>query len=111
MLADCKDNDFPAPVRKTRGDELKLILNNIGYRIKSDSVSDGVKKGIISIIQLLAKNEGLNVDKIVEEPGNKSKPTIERYLKIARTLNMLTYKGSAKIGGYFLTEGMKKQAK
>ena len=87
-------------------DGVNRIINDGVNDGVSDGISDGVKNEIVSIIQLLARNEGLNADNIVEKLGNKSKPTIERYLKTARILDMVVYKGSAKTGGYFLTDKM-----
>ena len=62
------------------------------------------------IIQILAGSEGINTDDIVDALG-KSKPTIERYLKIARDLNMIIFKGAPKTGGYFLMDKFKTQIK
>jgi ATP-dependent DNA helicase RecG len=135
MIADCEDNNYSPPVWKTKGDKLELTLDGISHRIKNDGlndglsdgvniiindgvsdgvidgVSDGVKNEIVSIIQLLANNEGINTDGIVKKLSNKSKPTIERYLKTGRLLNMIIYKGSAKTGGYYLTDKMRKYNK
>ena len=68
-----------------------------------NGVSDGVKEEIASIVDLIANNEGINANNIVAKTGNKSKSTIERYLKIAKKLNIIEYEGAAKIGGYYLT--------
>lgn len=69
-----------------------------------DVISDGVKNEIVQIIKLLDSNKGINADAIVEKIGGKSKPTIERYLKIAKDLTMIEFKGAPKTGGYHLTE-------
>ncbi len=132
MIANCEDNGYPEPKWKTKGDKLELTLEGISHRIKNDGlndglndgvniiindgvsdgvingVSDGVKNEITAIVKLLAEDEGINTDNIVERLASKSKPTIERYLKIARQLNMVVFKGSSKAGGYFLTEKIKK---
>jgi len=73
----------------------------------SDGVSDGVKDEIAFIVELISKNEGINAVNIITQTGNKSKPTIERYLKLARKLGIIEYKGAAKTGGYYLTERIK----
>lgn len=130
MMANCKENDYPLPAWKTKGDNLELTLTGISHRITHDGVSDGVsdgvnkvindgvsdgiidgvsdgvKKELVLIVQLLVGTEGINADGIVKEIG-KSKPTIERYLKTARDLNMIKFKGAPKTGGYFLTGKMK----
>lgn len=135
MIADCKENDYPIPEWKTKENRLELTLNNVGHRIKNDGVSDGVddgvsdgvnrivadgvddgvidglsdgvKKELIEIIKLLKNEEGINTDDIVEHIG-KSKPTVERYLKTARDLEMVIFKGASKTGGYYLTVKIKK---
>jgi ATP-dependent DNA helicase RecG len=37
----------------------------------------------------------------------KSKPSIERYLRTAKEVGIIEFKGAPKTGGYFLTEKMK----
>ncbi len=106
------------PVWKTKVDRLELTLENISHQIKYDGVSDGVingvsdgvKKELMLVVQLLAGSEGINTDDIVDVLG-KSKPTIERYLKIARELNIIIFKGAPKSGGYFLIDKFKTQIK
>lgn len=133
MIAECEENKYPVPVWKTKGSKLELTLKGISHRIKSDGVNDGVSDGvnravkdgvsdgvidgisdgvikeIIAIINLLENKEGINTDDIVEKIGGKSKPTIERYLKIARDLNIIEFRGASKTGGYYLTEKMMRE--
>ncbi|MDA3854010.1 MAG: hypothetical protein PF444_07210 [Bacteroidales bacterium] len=124
MIADCEDNNYPAPEWEPKGDRLELTLMGISHRITNDGVnsiiddgvsdgvingvSDGVREGVVRIINILLKSEGLNAEGIVKSIPTKSKSTIERYVKIARELDMIVYKGAAKTGGYFLTEKMRK---
>lgn len=132
MISDCKENDYPLPIWRSIGDRLQLTLNSIGHRISNDGISDGISDGInkiiddgisdgiisgvsdevrteiVRIIELLEK-EALNTDSIVKILKNKSKPTIERYLRLARILNMIEFKGALKSGRYFLTETMKRK--
>jgi ATP-dependent DNA helicase RecG len=72
-----------------------------------DGISDGVKEEIASIVYLIANNEGINANNIVAKTGNKSKPSVERYLKIAKNLEIIEFKGAAKTGGYYLTGKIK----
>lgn len=126
MIADCKENSYPQPEWKTKENRLELTLHNVGHRIISDGVSDGVnrivadgisdgvidglsdgvKKELVEIVKLLKEKEGVNTDDIVDRIG-KSKPTVERYLKTARDLEMLVFKGVPKTGGYYLTSKIK----
>jgi ATP-dependent DNA helicase RecG len=131
MVADCKENNYPVPEWKTKENRLELTLNNVGHRIKNDGVSDGISDGVnrivsdgisdgvidgvsdgvrkelIKIVTLLKDQEGINTDDIVEHIS-KSKPTVERYLKTARDLKIVTFTGASKTGGYYLTEKVKK---
>ncbi len=61
-----------------------------------DGISDGVKEEIASVIDLIANNEGINANNIVAKTDNKSKPSIERYLKLARDLEIIEFKGASK---------------
>lgn len=89
-------------------DGVKAIINNGVSDGVIDGISDGVKEEIVSIVDLIANNEGINTINIVAKTGNKSKPSIERYLKLARDLEIIEFKGAAKTGGYFLTEKIKR---
>jgi hypothetical protein len=42
---------------------------------------------------------------------SKSKSTIERYLRAAKELDLIEYKGALKIGGYYLTKKIAEQLK
>jgi ATP-dependent DNA helicase RecG len=55
----------------------------------------------------ICNNEGINANSIVDKLGSKSKPTVERYLKVARKLEIIEYKGASKTGGYYLTKKAK----
>lgn len=81
-------------------------VNDGVKRIIDNGISDGVKNEIVLIIKLLDSNKGINTDTIVEKIGGKSKPTIERYLRIAKDLTLIEFKGAPKTGGYYLTEKM-----
>ena len=76
----------------------------------SDGVSDGVKRELIFIVHLINNNPGINT-KSIAESTNKPKPTIERYLRIAKETNMIEFQGSSKSGGYYITEKMKEKLK
>ena len=75
-----------------------------------DGVSDGVKSGLISIVAIINNNPGIRIEGIVPFV-KKAKPTIERYLKILRKINLIEYQGAPKTGGYYLTETMKMKLK
>jgi len=70
-----------------------------------DGVSDGVKVEIIKIVELILTKEGANALDIATKRG-KSKPTIERYLRTAKEVGIIEFKGAPKTGGYYLTKKM-----
>ena len=67
-----------------------------------DGVSDGVRVEIIKIVELILTKEGANALDIATKRG-KSKPTIERYLRTAKEVGIIEFKGAPKTGGYYLT--------
>ena len=130
MINECLKRNLPLPSYKydfsgfivefnsntaIKDDGVNDGVNDGVSQIISDGISDGtidsmkedIKKEIITIVNLIINNEGINTNSIVEKLGRKSKSTIERYLKVARKLNIIEYKGAAKTGGYYLTEQVK----
>jgi len=75
-----------------------------------DGVNDGVRKEVIRLTILILTNEGAKALDIATKSG-KSKPTIERYLRIAKKVGIIEFKGAPKTGGYFLTTKMKEKIK
>lgn len=75
-----------------------------------DGVSDGVRVEIIKIVELIIAKEGANALDIATKRG-KSKPTIERYLRTAKEVGIIEFKGAPKTGGYFLTKKMQSKVK
>ena len=80
------------------------------YDSVSDGVSDGVRVEIIKIVELILTREGANALDIATKRG-KSKSTIERYLRTAKEVGIIEFKGAPKTGGYYLTKKMKKHIK
>jgi ATP-dependent DNA helicase RecG len=75
-----------------------------------DGVSDGVRVEIIKIVELILTKEGANALDIATKRG-KSKPTTERYLRIAKEVGIIEFKGAPKTGGYYLTKKMQSKIK
>ncbi|MCF8255844.1 MAG: putative DNA binding domain-containing protein [Bacteroidia bacterium] len=73
-----------------------------------DGVTDGVRVEIIKIVELILTKEGANALDIATKRG-KSKPTIERYLRTAKEVGIIEFKGAPKTGGYYLTNKMQKK--
>lgn len=75
-----------------------------------DGVSKAVKEGIIDVAKIIKINPGINAKELSSKTA-KSKPTIERYLKILKELKIIVFEGAAKTGGYYLTENATKKIK
>lgn len=75
-----------------------------------DGISDGIRIEIIRIIHAVNDNPGINTNTIVNIIG-RSKPTVERYIRMARQAGLISYVGSLKTGGYELTDRLKKEIK
>ncbi|MFH1121927.1 MAG: RNA-binding domain-containing protein [Bacteroidota bacterium] len=98
-------------------DSLGAEINTVAHVVNSliddgvidgviDGVNDGVRKEVIRLTILVLTNEGVKALDIATKRG-KSKPTIERYLRIAREVEIVEFKGAPKTGGYYLTRKMK----
>jgi ATP-dependent DNA helicase RecG len=62
------------------------------------------------LADLIASSEGINTLDLATRRG-KSKPTVERYLKLAKLLGVIEFQGASKTGGYYLTKKMKEKLK
>ena len=72
-----------------------------------DGVNDGVIEGIIKLTRIIVQRGRINTNDISVAIG-KSKPTVERYLKVAKSAGIIEFKGSPKTGGYEITPKFKK---
>ena len=63
---------------------------------------------MVKVVEAIRKTPGLKANEIAKLIG-KSRQTVERYIKTLRKLELLSFVGSPKIGGYYLTEKMKKK--
>lgn len=87
----------------------KLIDAGVNEGV-TDGVNEGVKMEIARLVQAIRSNEGIKTLDIATKRG-KSKATIERYLRLAKELNIIEFKGSPKKGGYYLTKAAKDKIK
>jgi ATP-dependent DNA helicase RecG len=72
----------------------KLINDGVNDGI-IDGVNDGIRMEIIKIVELILAKEGANALDIATKRG-KSKPTIERYLRTAKEVKIIEFKGAPK---------------
>lgn len=68
-----------------------------------DEINEAVRAEIARLVQSVFENEGVKAVDIATKRG-KSVRTIERYLKMAKALNIIEFKGAPKTGGYYLTK-------
>jgi len=69
----------------------------------SDGVSGGVDDGVNQVFRFIELNPNIKV-KDIEKHLNFSTRTIERYIKILKEKELVVFKGSPKLGGYFVTK-------
>ncbi|WP_149241738.1 ATP-binding protein [Dyadobacter sp. 32] len=89
-------------------DTIIAILNDGVSDGDIDGVSDGVRTEIMQLVRIVQEQEGIRVNELVEKT-DKSRPTIERYLKITRDAKLLEFKGAPKTGGYYITDSLKRK--
>ena len=73
-----------------------------------DGISDAVKNELLNVTLTVIKNPGLSAGAITASIG-KAKPSVERYLRILRSLRIVEFKGAPKSGGYYLTQSFKEK--
>lgn len=107
---DAKSDGVSDGVNDGVSDGVNRLINDGLIDGVSDGVSDGVRVEIIKIVELIMAKEGVNALDIATKRG-KSKPTIERYLRTAKEVGIIEFKGAPKTGGYYLSTKMKKHIK
>ncbi len=135
MINDCKVHRFKEPIWLVKGNHTTVVFPGVTHGRKSDGVNDGVNDGVsdgvnrlidagvkegvvrtvvgsgvraevVKIVTLVLSDEGINISEIIKKI-KKPKPTIERYLKIAKDVGLIEFRGVPKTGGYYLTGKMK----
>ena len=71
----------------------------------NDGVNDGARKEIIALVTVIMDKEGLKAIDIAAKRG-RPKRTTERYLKLARQLGIVEFRGPTKTGGYYITKSL-----
>lgn len=91
-------------------DGVNTLLNDGVTDGVIDGVTDGARLEIIKITEFVLVKEGVNAMDIAIKRG-KSKPSIERYVRTAKEVGIIEFKGASKTGGYYLTAKMKSKLK
>ena len=73
-------------------------------------LNESVRVEIIRIVNIILRKDGINAREIALQ-RRKSKPSIERYLRTAKQVGVIEFRGAPKTGGYFLTEKMHSKIK
>ena len=99
------------------GDIFKMILNTVAVNDAHDAVNDivndavnddAVKKRLTEEIRNIIKNGQLRLPEIIEL-HNIKRAQAQRDIKILKNAGLIIFKGPAKTGAYYLTDGFKKQ--
>ncbi len=132
MIADeCKIAGLKAPgwdigeqtVKLTFYSNTKIGGATDGAKENNDAVNDAVKRGIIDAVNdavsgglsgvvksVNQSDTGVSINELIESIG-KSHRTVQRYLQILKTLDLIEFKGAAKTGKYYLTKNMRAKLK
>ncbi len=135
MIRDCKENKFKVPEWKQGENITTVIFPNVAHnRIDksiddavsgavNDAVNDAVKKGLIGavndvvsgglidIVKAISSSDvGITINELVANI-DKSHRTIQRYIQLLKTLELIEFKGAAKTGKYYLTAQAERKLK
>ena len=74
--------------------------------IVNDTVSDTVKERMSKIIIILEQNPGLRSKELSEKTG-VTPVTIRRDMQKMQSVGLVVFKGSPKVGGYYLSDAIR----
>jgi predicted HTH transcriptional regulator len=72
---------------------------NDAINLHFEAINDAIKNELLQLLQLISRNPNIK-RKTLYQAIKKSKPTIERYLKMLREKGLIEYIGSKKTGSY-----------
>jgi predicted HTH transcriptional regulator len=85
-------------------------IYNLMNEALNEALNEAIKEELGRIIGLMLNQPGISRPELIEG-SEKSKASIERYLKILKDGALIEYKGSKKTGGYHLTDEAKEKLK
>ena len=131
MIRDCEENKFKVPVWKqsdnittvtfpdishnridksshdTLNDIVNGVVNDAVNDAIIDAVNDAVINGLIDVVKAIKLGGyGMSTNDLTKSI-NKSHRTVQRYLKLLKTLGVIEFIGAAKTGKYYLTNKVK----
>ncbi|MDP2366364.1 MAG: HTH domain-containing protein, partial [Ignavibacteria bacterium] len=71
-----------------------------------EGINEGIKNRIVKTVAEIKENEGIKAKVLADRIG-VSIQTIERDISLIKSLALVEYKGSKKLGGYYLTDNLK----
>ena len=131
MIRDCKENKFKIPVWKQNDNVTTVTFPDISHNREdkstddavNDAVNDAVKKGEIDAVNdavsggltdvvkaIRSTDVGITINELVANI-DKSHRTIQRYIQLLKTLDLIEFKGAAKTGKYYLTAKAERKLK
>ena len=84
-------------IERTKSKEAGFIPADIGI---SEEVSEGIDEGIRTLFEFIKTSPGLRAPQISKALGVPVK-TLERWLRILKTKNVIEFRGSRRFGGYW----------
>lgn len=131
MIEDCESKGYTKPTWITQSDSTTVVFSGVTVTAKndtvndtvSDTVNDAVNRGnldtisdtvgsiLVDTIRFLAHLNGGASFKDMMEATGKSQATVKRYLQTLKELKLITFKGAAKTGRYYLTADARRRIK
>ena len=104
-----EDDVFTITVPLTEeNDGINDGINDIINDTVNGTINHTIKILLIKIVKHIIEHPNTKINDIVRLI-NKSKPTIERYVKILRDNEIIEYKGALKTGGYVIHNNLRKK--
>ena len=132
MIEDCESKGFPKPKWESKlnytslsfplvtvtgkvddilNDAVSDAINDAVKFKKIDAVSDAVSDAVNELVKTISKEDkGFSIKDVMAITG-KSNATSKRYLQLLKEIGIIEFKGSAKIGKYFIQKEFLKKLK
>jgi ATP-dependent DNA helicase RecG len=103
MIRDCKEHKFKVPVWKQGENITTVTFPDVSHNRKDKSITGAVIGGLTHVVKAVRNiDTGITINEFIANI-DKSHRTIQRYIQLLRTLDLIEFKGAAKTGKYYLT--------
>jgi len=115
LIKETTENKGAGKYRSDKTDGVVTLLGDaVNDAVKNgvvDAVNDVVSGGLIDVVNVIYNaDSGASIHDLTKSI-DKSHRTIQRYLQILKTLELIRFQGAAKTGKYYLTEKLRAKLK